>query len=221
MKGRDIEHLSFERRITEAMMNIIPGRTISGRDIEEKLRYGRVRVIGVVEGQIYTKSLVYDVADREDLSHHSLNIIAVADRYSRGNISVGYIRGFNIEHGAFAQSVSHDAHNIVAVGRVPGDIAEVINRVFEMSGGIAVKSDTIYSLPLPYAGLMSDRRLEDVAENLKNIKEKIHALGCDLDNPVLTLSFMCLSVIPELKITDRGLVENFRFVDLQVDDNGV
>ncbi len=128
--------------------------------------------------------------------------------------------GIRTERGAIAQSIAHDAHNIVCVGVDDESICRAVNRVIELQGGIVVADSEVRAeLPLPIAGIMSDESAESVLEKLSKVEEEVRKLGCRLKSPVITLSFIALPVIPRLKLTDLGLVdvEAFRVVDISAD----
>src|SRR4051794_19912389 len=177
-----------------------------------------VRAIGAIDGQLLTDALVEQprvergaaVADPE----RDLAKIAVVERHhATGRIGRGFVRGFGLRSGAFATTVAHDAHNIVCVGMSDEDMALSIGRLGDIGGGIVVTDggQTVGELPLPVAGLMSDRPLEEVAERMEELQRLLAERGCRLAAPFITLSFLALSVIPSLKITDHGLVDVNRF----------
>jgi adenine deaminase len=130
---------------------------------------------------------------------------------------VGFVRNFGLRKGAIGSSVAHDSHNIVAVGVEERDIARAVNLIIQSQGGIsAVSEDEEKLLPLPVAGIMSDLSYEEVARRYRELDSFAKELGSRLTAPFMTLSFMALLVIPELKISDRGLfdVTRFEFIDL-------
>jgi adenine deaminase len=133
--------------------------------------------------------------------------IAVVNRYAlRAPAAVGFIRGFGLRAGAIASSVAHDSHNIVAVGVDDDDLAAAVNLVIAERGGLAaVGRGRSAVLPLPIAGLMSDRDGRAVARRYTQLDRMAKALGSKLDAPFMSLSFMALLVIPDLKLSDRGL----------------
>ncbi len=193
-------------------------KPIEPKDIAIEGR-GMARIIRVIEGEIVTGE------DREyvegiDVERDILKIVVVERHKATGNIGKGYIRGFGIKRGAFASSVAHDAHNIVAVGTNDDDICRAVNRIAELQGGIVVVADNEIKaeLQLDIAGLMSEERAEVVAEKIDRIHEELRKLGCRHPSPVFALSFMALPVIPKLKITDLGLVdvEKFEITDVFV-----
>lgn len=134
--------------------------------------------------------------------------LVVMDRYSgHGVPQVAYIKGFGLRQGAFAQSIAHDCHNIVAVGCSDEDIVKVVDRVIEMGGGIAATDGTVMEdLPLPIAGLMSPLCGHELAFRCSLLGEVVKRAGCDFRSPFITLAFMCLPVIPQIKLTDKGLM---------------
>jgi len=178
----------------------------------------RVRVIGLVAGQILTRHLLMEAPVRDGFvvadGDRDLLRIAVLERHrATGNIGLGLVRGFGFRQGALASSVAHDSHNIICVGGDEADLHAAVRAVESMNGGMAaVKNGKVLaSLPLPIAGLMSDRPLEEVAAGWESLREAARAMGCRLPEPFMALSFLALPVIPELRITDHGLVDVTRF----------
>ena len=187
---------------------------------------GRARVIGIIPDQIVTESLVEEptVVDGEVVAdpERDLAKIAVLERHlGTGRMSIGLVRGTGLTTGALAQTVAHDAHNIVVVGMADHDMSRAVTRLSEIGGGVVVvdHGGVRAELPLPVAGLLSDAPLDEVVEASKNCVEAAHRLGCTLPSPFQSLAFLALSVIPALKITDRGLVEvdRFELVSLRAD----
>jgi len=171
-------------------------------------------VLGIVPGQLYTTDAGY--ANKVDVDNDILKII-VAERHSyTSHIGLGYIKGYGLKRGAVATSISHDSHNIIAVGASEADIAAAVNRVIELNGGIVVWSDgfVMGEVPLQIGGIMSQDPIEMVNDNLEAAKAAAFELGVNRDvDPFMTLSFMALPVIPTLRITTRGVfdVEKQRF----------
>jgi adenine deaminase len=179
---------------------------------------GRVRVIGVIPDQIVTDRLedepkVEDGFIVADPSRDLAKIAVVERHLGTGRAGVGLVRGFNLRTGAIATTVAHDAHNVVVVGVDDDDMLRAIQRLTEIGGGVVVVEDrgVRAELPLPVAGLLSTASAEEVVAATESCLEAARALGCDLNSPFQTLSFLALSVIPALKITDRGLVDVDRF----------
>jgi adenine deaminase len=167
-----------------------------------------VRAIGLIEDQVVTESLVRDASDPD------LAKIAVVERHlATGRIGLGFVAGSGLRRGALASTVAHDAHNLVVVGTNDRDMAFAVERLAELGGGIVAVDDgrVAAECPLPIAGLLSDAPLADVIAQSRACNDAARELGWAGPTPFLTLSFLALSVIPHLKITDRGLVDVDRF----------
>jgi adenine deaminase len=181
---------------------------------------GRAHVIGIESRSLTTRDLVLDVTD----PGCEVARIAVVERHRRtGRIGLGYAHGFGLTHGAIASTVAHDAHNCMVVGALddsgPADMALAVARLAEIGGGqVAVRDGRVLAdVRLPIGGLMSDRDISEVAEEMSLLADAArNGLGVTLDAPFMQLSFLGLSVLPELRITDKGLVDVTRFalVDL-------
>lgn len=178
----------------------------------------RVRVIELVSGQIITRQRIMDAALAggvavSDPGRDLLKIVVVERHKGTGNIGKGFVTGFGLQKGALASSVAHDSHNIIAVGVDDADLRAAIAAVIEREGGLAVASGGKIdaALSLPIAGLMAAEPLERVREQLDAVNRAAHALGGLPPDPFMTLSFLALPVIPELKLTDRGLFDVGRF----------
>jgi adenine deaminase len=179
---------------------------------------GPVRVIGVDAGQIVTRALVAEPARRDGQAladpGRDLAKISVIERHRQtGRIGLGFVSGFGLQRGALASTHAHDAHNVVVVGVDDTDMASAVNRLAEIGGGqVAVAGGRVLAeVPCPIGGLMSDRSAEEVAAAVERMEAASRDLGARIAAPFMTMSFMALSVIPELKITDRGLVDTVRF----------
>ena len=179
---------------------------------------GSARVIGIVPGQIVTDSLVDEPAHRAGEAvadaGRDLAKIAVIERHlGTGRVGLGFVRGFGLERGAIASTVAHDAHNVVVVGMNDASMAAAVRRLANRGGGIVVVdgAEVLAELPLPVAGLLSDAPLDEVVAASRAVVEAARSLGCELEAPFQHLAFLALSVIPSLKLTDRGLVDVDRF----------
>jgi adenine deaminase len=179
---------------------------------------GSARVIGLVPGQIVTASLVEEPAARagEAIADPARDLakIAVIERHlGTGRTGLGFVRGFGLQRGALASTVAHDAHNVVVVGMSDSAMPFAVRRLANIGGGIVAVdgAQVLAELPLPVAGLLSDASLEEVVERSHAIVAAARELGCTIEAPFQLLSFLALSVIPSLKITDRGLVDVDRF----------
>ena len=178
----------------------------------------RVRVIGIVPNQIVTKSAVLDAAVTggmavSDVRRDVLKIAVVERHKATGNIGLGFVKGFGLKKGALASSVAHDSHNIIVVATNDADMLAAVKTIADMQGGLVAVADgkTVECLPLPVAGLLSEEPLETVRQRIEALKKAAKTLGCVLDDPFMHLSFLALPVIPELKITDKGLVDVGKF----------
>ncbi|MDH7515923.1 MAG: adenine deaminase [Bacteroidota bacterium] len=184
-----------------------------------------IRVVGVIPGQILTRALVEKPAIRDGLvvsdPERDILKLAVVERHrGTGNIGVGFVRGFGLRRGAIASTVCHDAHNIIAVGVDDRDIAKAVRVLAELGGGQCVIDEGTVAarLALPVGGLVSDRPLEDVRSAVHALSAAARRLGCVLRDPFMTLSFLALSPVPALRVTDRGVVdaERFEIVDVLI-----
>jgi adenine deaminase len=185
----------------------------------------QIRVIELVPKQIVTKSRIDSpkIANDQivpDVERDILKLVVVERHRATGNVGVGFIRGFGLKRGALGSTVAHDAHNVVVVGTNDHDIDAAIKALEKMRGGqVAVENGTVTAaLPLPIAGLVSDESLETVIAKVSELNAAAAKLGSDLDAPFMTLSFVSLSPIPELKLTDQGLVDaiNLKLIDVIV-----
>lgn len=186
----------------------------------------KIRVIEIVPLQIVTKTLIESpkIDNGEivaDVARDILKLVVVERHRATGNVGVGFVRGFRLERGALGSTVAHDAHNVVVVGTNDSDITAAIEALAKMRGGQVAILDgkVVASLPLPIAGLVSDQALETVIDQIGELNAAAARLGSPLDAPFMTLSFLSLSPIPELKLTDQGLVDavNLRLTSLIVD----
>ncbi|MEM2727223.1 MAG: adenine deaminase [Archaeoglobaceae archaeon] len=188
-------------------------KTMRAKKISEsdlKLPNGMARIIELIDGEILTGESVEEVAGI-DLNRDILKAVVVERHKGDGNIGKAYVRGFGLKKGAIAQSIAHDAHNIVAIGVSDKEICKAVNRLIDLGGGIVIYDREFYELPLRIAGIMSEEKAEIVAEKLNDIEKKLREGGCKLKAPIITLSFIALPVIPKLKLTDLGLVDVEKF----------
>jgi len=181
------------------------------------------KVIQLIPDQIITKKGVKKILLKEGVAHPNikediLKIVVVERHKATGNIGIGFVQGFGLKKGAIGSSVAHDSHNLVIVGTNDQDILKAAEVIQAMSGGLVAVLDgrVLASLPLPIAGLMSEASVAQVNLQLEALHHAAKNLGCEIPDPFMTLSFLSLPVIPELKITDKGLVDvnQFKFVPL-------
>ncbi len=191
------------------------------RDFQCILESNRLRVIEARNGELITKEIVYEVKGplqnfESDIENDILKL-AVVNRYRKEIPSIAWIKNFGLKKGAIASTVAHDSHNIICVGTSDEALAEIVNELMRIKGGIAVyDGERMFSLPLPIAGLMSDRKAEKIGKLYEKLDVLSKELGSKLNAPFMTLSFMALLVIPELKLSDKGLFNgiDFRFAHL-------
>ena len=203
-----------EPDVPEWVKHSVRNRPVTAEDFRIPHGNGKVRVIGLVPDQVVTDLI--EAEPSPDLAK-----IAVVERHlGTGRIGRGFVRGSGLQRGALASTVAHDAHNIIVVGMNEDDMARAVTRLGELGGGIVVVDSGAVTaeLPLPVAGLLADAPLADVIRLSLACNDAARALGWSGATPFLTLSFLGLSVIPSLKITDRGLVDvdRFEIVPLEV-----
>jgi adenine deaminase len=178
----------------------------------------RVRVIRAIADQVVTRCEIMAVAEKEghavaDVARDMIKL-AVVDRYTgQAHTGKGFVTGLGLKRGAIASSVAHDSHNIIVAGPTDADMKAAVTAVVEMGGGLAAVGGgkVLASLPLPVAGLMSDQPVETVRRQMDRMITAAEELGAGLSDPFMTLGFLALPVIPDLKLTDRGLVDVTRF----------
>jgi adenine deaminase len=193
------------------VVNRFRARPRKQADFEVRIKPGMLNVIVATDGQLVTghKRVMATVADGFAVADPTRDIlkVAVVNRYeTRAPVAVGFVSGFGLRRGAIASSVAHDSHNLVAVGVDDASLATAVNLVIKQRGGMSVAEDVRGSvLPLPIAGLMSDLDGRTVARRYTALDAKAKRLGSRLGAPFMTLSFMALLVIPDLKLSDRGL----------------
>lgn len=183
----------------------------------------QVRVLEVIPHQLITKSVMSDVkvVDGNAVSNvetDTLKICVIERHRATGNIGKGFVKGFNLKCGAIASTVAHDSHNMIVIGTNDFDMYTAAVALIKCQGGkVVVKDGKIISqLPLPIAGLMSDKEFDFVVEKCDELNKAAHSIGCKLEDPFMTMGFLSLPVIPELKITDKGVFDTnkFDFVDI-------
>ena len=196
---------------------------LNASNIKIKDQGKKIRVIEALDGELITKETIWKPASESrfidaDIESDILKIV-VKDRYNDSPPAIGFIKGFSLKQGAFASSVAHDSHNIICIGTNDDDIAAAINEIVRMKGGLSVVArGKVNSLQLSIAGIISDQPVNDVATKYKALSELVKSFGCSMSAPFMTLSFMALLVIPDLKISDKGLFDgrSFRPVPLYV-----
>jgi len=205
-------------RVPVRPVNRFHARKIAPADLDVPAGGARLRVIDVQDGQLLTREAL--LAPRVEAGHilpdpeRDVLLLMVLNRYREAPPAVAFARGFGLRAGALASSVAHDSHNIVAVGADAAALCRAVNALIDQGGGIAVATEGgVECLPLPVAGLMSAEDGDVVAARYAVLNRMARSLGSPLGSPFMTLSFMALLVIPELKLSDRGLFDGraFRF----------
>ncbi len=204
----------FSSRPGRGLASTMKVRPFSVEDLKITASRAPLPVIQVIPGQILTRKAHFPLKIEggeivPDLGRDILKAVVVERHRATGNIGLGLVRGFGLREGALASSVAHDSHNIVAVGANDADLYAALQEIIRLGGGLVVARDgkALASLPLPIAGLLSDLPLEEVAARLERLQALAREMGCPLPSPFATLSFIALPVIPELRLTDRGLVD--------------
>jgi adenine deaminase len=209
------EYLAPQRPLAPRPRSTMNLRYKAPEDFEVRAdRAGRMRVIEIVPNQIVTRQVVEKPRTENgqvvpDVERDILKLVVVERHRATGNVGVGFVRGFKLKAGALGSTVAHDAHNVVVVGTNDADIARAIEELVRMQGGqVAVSQGKVRAeLALPIAGLVSDRPLQEVIRRSADLNAAARAMGCRLDAPFMTLSFLSLSPIPQLKLTDQGLID--------------
>lgn len=200
---------------TDKTPNKFNAKEIEATDLKVEWQEGMLKVITAKEGSLITgKELIRPEADNDGYvkTDNGIAKLVVYDRYNGGKPQVAYIKGFNIHRGAIASTIAHDCHNIIAIGCSDEEIATAINRLVQEKGGLAAcDGSTVECLPLPVAGLMSLYNPEDTTVMHMRLRTMANEMGCSISAPFMTLAFMALSVIPELKLTDKGLFDGNKF----------
>ena len=215
-RGRAPEHRDIE--IPEWVRQTVQVAAVERDSFRIRGGARQIRVIRVIPAQLLTGCEVMEptVSDGEVIADPTRDLvkIAVLERHhASGRVGLGFATNVGLQRGAFASTVAHDAHNIVVLGVSDDDMAACVRRLAEIGGGIVIAEGgtVVAELPLPVAGLMSDRPLKEVHERLARMEKVLAEMGVTMAAPFMTLSFLALSVIPELKITDRGLVDVAKF----------
>lgn len=224
----DGKYLPEVKRVdASAVKGSVVLKDFSAEKLRMHLKSSHVNVIGILPGGVVTEKQTADVRLDEtgnfvrDPAVDLVKVAVVERHQSTGNVATGFLRGYGIQSGAVALSIAHDSHNIIVVGVSDEEMACAVEALRRQEGGIVLVKDgqVIESMPMPIAGLMSDQSGEWVDRELTVIHEKAYReLGVNPDvEPVMTLCFMSLAVIPEVKLTDMGLfdVTKFSFIPLE------
>lgn len=206
------------KSMSEELTHTVNIKPISLESLKIPARGNTFPVIEVIPGQIITRSRVERIKSRDgfvtpDITKDILKLVVIERHKATGNIGRGLVTGFGLKQGALASSIAHDSHNIVAVGTNDADILAAIRTIEKTQGGLAAVSQgqVLASLALPIAGLLSQEPLETLAAKVEKLDKCAREMGSSLPAPFAALSFLALPVIPELRLTDRGLVDVIAF----------
>ncbi|HID93550.1 MAG TPA: adenine deaminase [bacterium (Candidatus Stahlbacteria)] len=201
-----------------SVLKTVKVKGLSKESFRIQVKQGEAKVIGLIPNQIVTQKLFSKPKHENglvvsDTANDILKLAVIERHHATGNIGLGLVNGFGLQTGALASSVAHDSHNIIVVGTSDEDMLCAAKRVVDMEGGFAIanRGEIVASLALPIAGLMSDAPAEEVCKQLKHLLKVAKELGAKPVNPFITLSFLALPVIPELRLTDKGLVDVNKF----------
>ncbi|MDO8898815.1 MAG: adenine deaminase C-terminal domain-containing protein, partial [Bacteroidales bacterium] len=209
--------------VSAEMPNHFVTDKINASTLSIKATGNQIRIIEALEGQLITNTiidspLVKDGHICSDIERDYLKMVVI-NRYEKAPPAIAFIKNFGLKSGAISSTVAHDSHNIIAVGVSDEAIAKAVNLLVEVKGGIAVvDNESEHVLPLPVAGLMTNNDGYQVAQDYETIDALVKKSGCTLNAPFMTLSFMALLVIPQLKLSDKGLFDGktFSFTTLEV-----
>ena len=213
----------LEESETPSMRGSVNVKWIEEDDFRIEAKSENVKTIQVIQHQLVTKSIsskikIQDGNAVSNIENDTLKICVIERHRATGNIGKGFVKGFNLKSGAIASTVAHDSHNMIVVGTNDYDMYLAAVELVKSQGGKVVvnNGEVISKLPLPIAGLMSDKDFNYVLEKCEELNNAAHSIGCTLEDPFMTMAFMSLPVIPELKITDKGLFDTnkFNFVDV-------
>jgi adenine deaminase len=204
------------KSVTEEPINKFNTEKLVTQDLQVIPRGSHIKVIQAMDGQLIThhSTSLLNAAGNNVESDPEKDILklVVYNRYQKAKPAIAFVNGFGLKEGAIASSVAHDSHNIIAAGVTDQDIATAINMLVESKGGVSLAgSDGRKIVPLPIAGLMSTADGYDVAANYESLDKQAKAMGSTLHAPYMTLSFMALLVIPDLKLSDQGLFDGRTF----------
>lgn len=219
-RGRVVDGALFgaRRAVPPVGYNSVKARPVTAEAFRIPGDGRQLSVIGVDPGKIITQHLHRNLPTRDgevlcDPAQDAIKVAVIERHGKNGNIGRGFVHGFGLRSGAIGSTVGHDSHNICVVGASEEDMAVAVNRLIDIQGGFVVvdKGRVLAELPLPVAGLMSDRSFEEVHDALVPLRAAARSLGTTLPEPFLQVAFLPLPVIPHLKISDRGLVDVDRF----------
>ncbi len=215
--------VDIQKKSLSSLRGTVNIRWIEKEDLKIKAESKRVRAIEVSDGQLVTKCINAEINVQNGYAESKieddiLKILVIERHKASGNIGKGFVKGFGLKSGAIASTVAHDSHNMIVIGTNDDDMFKAIKELVKSQGGkvIVQNGDVKAKLELPIAGLMSEESVETVIKKCDELKRGEKQIGCKLKEPFMTMSFLSLSVIPDIKLTDKGLMDvvNNKFTDL-------
>jgi adenine deaminase len=213
---------SYIKEVQFKNLNNFNTNTKTVNDFRYESSAEKIRVIECLDGELITNEVIVNalIADGNLVSNTDNDVlkITVVNRYQDQKPAIAFIKNFGLKEGAIASSVGHDSHNIIAVGVDDEAICKAVNAIIEAKGGIcAVTASKSNTVPLPVAGIMSDKDGETIGKQYAALDKMAKDMGCTLNAPYMSLSFMALLVIPSLKLSDKGLFngKDFKFTSLE------
>lgn len=212
-----IDMTEFQPPELRGSVNVKP---IKKKDFQIKIPKGKskIKVINVIPKQLITKLSIEKIHEENgyataDTQNDILKIAVIERHKASGNIGLGFVKGFGLKTGAIASTIAHDSHNMIVIGTNDDDMYYAANQLVKSQGGkiIVENGKTLAQLKLPIAGLMSEEPAEIVMEKLQTLEKTASDIGCKINDPFMSMAFLSLSVIPEIKITDKGLIDVGKF----------
>lgn len=206
--------VSVKEKTLSSLRGTVNIRWLDKDDLKIKAEGDTVKAIEVTSGLLVTKSVeakvnIEDGYAVSNVDDDVLKILVIERHKASGNIGKGFVKGFGLKSGAIASTVAHDSHNMIVIGTNDDDMLKAIKELVKSQGGkvIVNNGEVVAKLELPIAGLMSEQSSSEVIQKAKELKQGEKVIGCSLDEPFMTMAFLSLSVIPELKLTDKGLMD--------------
>lgn len=218
--------VDIESKVLSSLRGTVNIRWIEKEDLKIKAKSNKVKAIEVTDGQLVTKCVpasvnVVDGYAESNVDEDVLKILVIERHKASGNIGKGFVKGFGLKSGAIASTVAHDSHNMIVIGTNDEDMFKAIKELVKSQGGKVIVKDgeVVAKLELPIAGLMSEESAQTVIKKGEELKQGEKTIGCTLAEPFMTMAFLSLSVIPEIKLTDKGLMDVLKceFTDLFID----
>lgn len=206
--------VSIKEKTLSSLRGTVNIRWIDKDDLKIKAEGDEVKAIEVTSGLLVTKAVDAKIKVEEgyavsNIDDDVLKILVIERHKASGNIGKGFVKGFGLKSGAIASTVAHDSHNMIVIGTNDDDMFKAIKELVKSQGGKVIVKDgeVVAKLELPIAGLMSEQSSSEVIQKAQELKQGEKAVGCSIDEPFMTMAFLSLSVIPEIKLTDKGLMD--------------